>query len=509
MRIAWVFILLLLLPFVSAVTFYDFNPDNFNNVTVTSAAETFNLTLNASNMVNCSLRFNDMDLHNRTGLTAGAFNYTFESLIVQENFDSTYNRVSGNWSVGFVCTGDNDTASSYDYPEIPIYFDVVLPNVTAINLSPTPTGASDDLTASFTCLDGHSACETNYWVNWFVNDSLAAEGNLTLFSGNYTDGHYVIASIKVSDTYVNSSWENSTARLIGDNVSPVLYSYGVSPDEIEVTESVTLTANCTDNEAVESISWKLYDPSLNTVVVQGDSGAEKQLSTIGEWQVFEVICTDFGGNTDTSAETTNITVTEKQLFGGGGGGGSKTVLLLPFGDGDFDIKPSRTTLNEKAGTSKLVEITIQNDNAFDIGLTVCVDEEQSGLAYDWISFEGFKCVRGLEVPLQAGLESGQKFLRFQVDIPDDAIDGEYTAVLLFEGEVIKKFHIVEVFVGESRFSGAFDWLSYEVFSFGGCSDAFSSADVCSATAIVNVRVWHLALVAILILGVLLLPKRKN
>jgi hypothetical protein len=388
-----------------------------------------------------------------------------------------------------------------------ITFPAIQPTVDEINITPTPVTTANDSTVSFACSDDYGNCESNYWIKWFIDDVevSSAENNLVLAKGNYSNDDIIIVSIKVGDTYQNSTWTNSTKRYVGDETPPTITDYRVSPTEVQQFETVTFEATCTDNVGVQRVRWFLTSPSSSQTIIT-DNNIDNGISSgtsfteVGGWSFDSVECLDLGGNVD--IENVGLTINVSEFEQEGGGGSGEIVILLPFGNGTFEIIPTARSINVGPGRSYTQEITVRNRNPFELGVKVWIDNETYPAdGNSFISFEGEEAVR-IAVPAPSGFESGDRFFRYDLDIPEGLELGTYNAVIVFEGATHTEIFSLEINVREGLLSNLADLLTANVIAIpidtGDC-DVFSEDDICEATINkLEIRIWHFMLLLLVV-----------
>lgn len=244
------------------------------------------------------------------------------------------------------------------------------PNVTSASLSVLPAQAGLSLNLSFVCTDpDNDVCNATRFYNWFKNGLIVSTTNGTLASGNFTTGDNITGSVRVSDGNLNSSWQNTSVATIGDTTPPVLSAFGLTPTSTTTSGTVVITANCTDNNQIGTVSAEVTD--ANSVkanfTMSNTSGSTYEYDygpPIAGTYSAKVYCTDGNGNIANTTSTV-FTVTQTVSSGGGGGGGGGTITITQGDHCDFSIvRPTNgfvNTLCPAGQVSGNFEFVLQNE----------------------------------------------------------------------------------------------------------------------------------------------------
>ncbi len=171
-------------------------------------------------------------------------------------------------------------------------------------------------------------------------------------------------------TLLNSTWMNTSVATIGDTTPPVITGYNVTPLATTTAGTVTITANCTDNNQIGTVSAEITDAlgvkANFSMTNTSDTYSYAYPPPVPGTYNARVFCTDGNGNI---ANTTSTVFTVTQAFPASnrGSGGSAPVSSTGGDDCEFSIvRPTNGFVNTlcRTGTvSSSFEFVLQNDES--------------------------------------------------------------------------------------------------------------------------------------------------
>lgn len=211
-------------------------------------------------------------------------------------------------------------------------------NLTAIMITPSPTGTTNPLVCALTINNTDGASITNT-TRWYVNGTIkpSLENVTSVAVGNLSLGANWTCSALLTDSITTIGFTNSSTLTLGDAIAPVINSFTVSASPTVGTASETILMNCTDNQQVGSVIAQVTDPNTitNNVSLTLSSGNLYSLSytpnTAGTYNVTG-FCIDGSQNTNRTSPPLQFTAVTAPpppppSPGGGGGGGPPNAAV--------------------------------------------------------------------------------------------------------------------------------------------------------------------------------------
>ena len=468
-----------------------------------------NFTLNATNQsADCSyINYSTNDTRFNISNTTGIVSVTGANLSLQGFHIVRYDAI------------DNCSNSIFQHTNISISYNAF--NLTEVNITPRPTGVSNNLSCNYTLANPDNAV-TTYEYLWYVNGTQrTALNNIAMIAfSNLSSNDTWICSIRANDTITIRGFFNSTNLSLSDNQSPAINNFSIDLTSITVSiQSIIATINCTDNDAVIGAYLQITDPNLvhtNYSMNQGTGNLWTRSFTPSILGLHYAAGYCFDGVNNINRTASNLTFTATAAVGGGGGGsagggGGDTIILIGNAQ-NFSISPLIKDVRARLGGKITNEFKITNTGGQDVLVNILVSEESSGLIRDRVLFGTLQNIEDLTVPSSVGLVSNTKFIRYTVTIPDDIPLGNYTVIFVVNGNQQTAYHTLKINVYDNIFTLFIELLEKPLFgrAEGYCLSLDADPELCiNKLEGVYLRLWHTLSVIIGLIIVVRLSRRKK
>gem|GEM_PF-1751894 len=177
------------------------------------------------------------------------------------------------------------------------------PFINTASIQPNPFYNDSSLTCSASVYDPNNTSTTTY--SWMVNGNMAGTGSaLTLNSSLAMPTDSVVCTVDITDGVTS---DQLIITEFVSNRDPSLSNISITPSSPEANETVTCSANCSDDDdepCSPSFSWNLNGVSVG-------AGATLDLNTVNATAGDSLICTvlaldGFGGSDSATAQATVV-----------------------------------------------------------------------------------------------------------------------------------------------------------------------------------------------------------
>lgn len=388
-------------------------------------------------------------------------------------------------NVSLDCYANNSYGSS----------DIITDWVEILNYEPTiqPTISlqENNLNCYGTFIDGDGDIEDVRSYKWYSNDVDTGYTTQAVAVADFTGGDSVVCEITTGDGYVTVAG-NSTPYIIGDTTAPNIFNPVVPTGTIYSDTSVMFSVQCTDENSILSGYPKLSYITPNSVTEEYQMFYDTNntfikyltLSVVGDYTDITFECRD-GNNNVNYTYADSITSTARPIIvdggGGAGGGAGGTGDTEDFRNlTSFEVIPLLDDISITPGSKKLVEIEIKNTDIVDIDFIASILYDENPEAYEWVYFGDNVKTLTFTIESNENIGSNNAFVRYYVDIPEDAQLGTYYGYIEIVGLEQQAIYQIEINVVDNVA------LSY----FGFLNNTFLGAKVWQ---------WLLTLLSILIL----------
>jgi hypothetical protein len=300
-----------------------------------------------------------------------------------------------------------------------------------------------DYICNHTYLDADGDVQITPSYKWYKNGAFTGETSITSPLANYSNGDEIVCEVTTGDGIAANVTSNSSTFVVGDTTDPLMEVTSIEISAYTDT-AMYIEATCSDDTAVASGHpvLRFIDPNLEQKQYSfyHDSGDTYfryvTFSTAGAYTNVNIECCDGSGNcvdedaNDITASVRQETVTIIQGGGGGAGGEEEEFRNIT----SFNINPQEINIVMSPGSTRYLEIEVENNDIVDIIFTALVlRDTTNGDAYDWVTFENEKHSVAFKVETRGALGSNSKFLRYVVSVPADADVGSYSSIIEISG----------------------------------------------------------------------------
>lgn len=380
---------------------------------------------------------------------------------------------------------------------------------TVFNISYIPLLINEPQNSSLFILDQFNISNTTSVINNRINYF-----NVSLPNSVYN------LSVHCFDT-LGTEYNSTTTELIVDNVAPNVTNITSDATSYLDSQNAIISMNCTDDN-IRSVYFEYYIDGVyqSTYPMSHFSGDEYRASlplSTGAYNISNGYCADYSTIT-ASNNSVQFTVTHKSDSGGGGGGGT-TVTFLGFGN--FSIYPSQNiTYTAVKGFTTTDEFRIVNEDIKDISVKVVFNRLKSTPAIEgWFSFLNTdKLDLNFTIESTEGLTNPFVYVRYQIEIPDNVVlDNRQNYVVVLDVISAKKSTPVTITLkqSDSFFVKVLRFLSQELYTFSESfntvtlNDTTNQETTTPRTVEFSIRMWHVLLLAVFVLAVLIIRKRRR
>lgn len=352
-------------------------------------------------------------------------------------------------------------------------------NITIGNSPPFITLASiSDNTTHLSCNydynDWENDIENNTEIRWYVNNIIEITNNITSnINTSELDFEDAVFCSIIPKNDVHTGYEfNSSIFVIGDTTNPLFDGF-TYPTSASTSETISLCVDIIENNSFmigyPRISW--YNP--NTEQVEGNftmtlsSGntycKSYNFFQTGTYTNITFYAMDGSGNSNSTIGP-SITISSP-ILNLGGGGSNTAPSLIPA---SYRVDPSNITRRISPNTFSVLtsrggEFKIINEGNSRFFVNISVDKKQTtSIAADWLNFNNADNIRNLEINAGSGLDPNIKFVRYNLNIPEDVAEGTYKIVVEVKSGSQVAYHTINIIVGESWWTTKIDFLGLNI-----------------------------------------------
>lgn len=356
-------------------------------------------------------------------------------------------------------------------------------NVTVLNTKPivneeliTIELSNDLYVCDYIYTDADGDSEINATYVWYINginqSIINSPTSDALYVNSTVVGDEVICHIETGDAY-NTIIENSSTFIVGDFVSPVISDLTL-PESTYTDSSYLISAVCKDNVDVANGYPKVrfinpnYIEEEYSLYYQGEDTYTKYqtFNIAGEYTQIEIECKDGNSNKDILEYNESVlSLIRETIINIGGSGSTVSDDVTEFRNiTSFAIDPIKSFVSITPGSSTRIEFEVLNKDIVDIDFTTAILVGEDSETYDWMTFSDGLKAYSFSIEHETGLTSNSKYIRFNIDVPEDVEIGTYIGLIEINGMEQTERYEVEIKIMEGDFSKFLSFLQDPLFN---------------------------------------------